>query len=175
MAVLSTRSGQVARSLNSGRDRFHTVPYKEVISGQAEPFLSRACRMATLSGPASRSGRLKAGQPMAVLSRMAAVSRLRTRPVAAMAVLSIRSVQMARSVDLGCGWSISYYPAQAVYQRQGRAFLERAGNRPAAMAALSKPASSKASYKLLTKLLLNFLLKLLVKRLVLFCFLCSSL
>ena len=42
MAVLSTRSGQVARSLNSGRDRFHIVPYKEVISGQAEPFLSRA-------------------------------------------------------------------------------------------------------------------------------------
>ena len=118
---------------------------------------------------------VKAGQPMAVLSRMAAVSRLRTRPVAAMAVLSIRSVQMARSVDLGCGWSISYYPAQAIYQRQGRAFLERAGeavaalsDRPAAMAALSKPASSKASYKLLTKLLLNFLLKLLVKRLVLF-------
>ena len=95
--------------------------------------------------------------------------------MAAMAVLSIRSVQMARSVDLGCGWSISYYPAQAIYQRQGRAFLERAGeavaalsDRPAAMAALSKPASSKASYKLLTKLLLNFLLKLLVKRLVLF-------
>ena len=115
---------------------------------------------------------IKAGQPMAVLSRMAAVSRLRTRPVAAMAVFSIRSVQMARSVDLGCGWSISYYPAQAVYQRPGRAFLERAGkavaalsDRPAAMAALSKPASSKASYKLLTKLLLNFLLKL---RLVLF-------
>ena len=153
MAVLSTRSGQVARSLNSGRDRFHTVPYKEVISGQAEPFLSRACRMATLSGPASRSGRLS--KPMAV----------------AMAVLSIRSVQMARSVDLGCGWSISYYPAQAVYQRQGRAFLERAGNRPAAMAALSKPASSKASYKL-HKASSKFSSKAPRK---LFCFLCSSL
>ena len=71
MAVLSTRSGQVARSLNSGRDRFHTVPYKEVISGQAEPFLSRACRMATLSGPASRSGRLS--KPMAVVSRPASL------------------------------------------------------------------------------------------------------
>ena len=41
-----------------------------------------------------------------------------------MAVLSIRS---AGSVDFGCGWSISYCPAQAVYQRAGRAFLERAG------------------------------------------------
>ena len=71
MAVLSTRSGQVARSLNSGRDRFHTVPYKEVISGQAEPFLSRACRMATLSRPASRSGRLS--KPMAVVSRPASL------------------------------------------------------------------------------------------------------
>ena len=37
--------------------RFHTVPYKEFISGQAEPFLSRACRIATLSRPASRSCR----------------------------------------------------------------------------------------------------------------------
>ena len=71
MAVLSTRSGQVARSLNSGRDRFHTVPYKEVISGQAEPFFSRACRMATLSRPASRSGRLP--KPMAVVSRPASL------------------------------------------------------------------------------------------------------
>ena len=67
---------------------------------------------------------IKAGQPVAVLSTMAAFSRLWTRPVAAMAVLSIRS---AGSVDLGCGWSISYCPAQAVYQRPGRAFLERAG------------------------------------------------
>ena len=59
--------------------------------------------MATLSRPARRSGRffkangsfIKAGQPMAVLSTMAALSRLRTRPVAAMAVLSFRSGQMA--------------------------------------------------------------------------------
>ena len=79
--------------------------------------------MATLSRPASRSGRLsadgsfiKAGQPLAVLSIMAALSRLRTRPVAARAVLSIGSVRMARSADLGGGRSISYSPAQAVYQ-----------------------------------------------------------
>ena len=147
-------------------------------SGQISKFGLRMAdfilsRIRSLSAAKSRikadGSCIKAGQPMAVLSRMAAVSRLRTRPVAAMAVLSIRSVQMARSVDLGCGWSISYYPAQAVYQRPGQAFLERAGkavalsDRPAAMAALSKPASSKASYKLLTKVLLNFLLKLLVK------------
>ena len=37
--------------------RFHIVPYKEFISGQAEPFLSRACRIATLLRPASRSCR----------------------------------------------------------------------------------------------------------------------
>ena len=56
-------------------------------------------------------------RPASLWPLMAALSSLRTRPVAAMAVLSIRSVQMARSVDLGCGWSISYCPAQAVYQR----------------------------------------------------------
>ena len=57
MAVLSTRSGQMARSLASD-GRFHIVPYKEFISGQAEQFLGRlAKRMATLST-----------KPMAVLS-----------------------------------------------------------------------------------------------------------
>ena len=70
--------------------RFHIVPYKEFISGQAEPFLSRAGRMATLSRPASCSGRfIKADgnfMLIAVLSIMAALSKLRT-PVAAMAVL----------------------------------------------------------------------------------------
>ena len=45
---------------------------------------------------------------------------LRTRSVAAMDVLSLRSGYMARSVDFGCGWPISHCPAQAVYQRPGR-------------------------------------------------------
>ena len=68
-------------------------PYKEFISGQAEPFLSRACRMATLSRPASRSGRfIKAD---CNFMPMAALSKLRTTPMAAMAVLSIRSGQIA--------------------------------------------------------------------------------
>ena len=92
-----------------------------------------------------------------------------------MAVLSIRSVQMARSVDLGCGWSFHIVPHKQFINGQVEPFWKELAkpvaalsDRPAAMAALSKPASSKASYKLLTKLLLNFLLKLLVKRLVLF-------
>ena len=55
--------------------------------------------MATLSRPASRSGRfIKADgnfMLMTVLSTMAALSKLRTVPMAAMAVLSIRSGQMA--------------------------------------------------------------------------------
>ena len=111
--------------------RFHIVPYKEFISGQAEPFYQGLAEwqlyQGRLAAVAVYQSRLQAGQPMAVLSRIAVFSRLRRRPVAAMAVLSMRSVQMARSVDLGCGWSISYCPAQAVYQRPGRAFLERAG------------------------------------------------
>ena len=32
---------------------------------------------------------------------------------------------MARSLDLGCGWPISYCPAQAVYQRPGRASFSK--------------------------------------------------
>ena len=53
--------------------------------------------------------------------------QLEDQAVAVLAVSSIRSAQMARSVNLGCGWSISYCPAQAVYQRPSQAFLERAG------------------------------------------------
>ena len=60
--------------------------------------------MATLSRPASRSGRfIKADgnfMLMTLLSTMAALSKLRTVPMAAMAVLSIRSGQMAcRAAD----------------------------------------------------------------------------
>ena len=56
MAVLSSRSGQIARSSIRAADcRFHIAPYKEFISGQAEPFLSRAGKAI---------GRfIKAGQP----------------------------------------------------------------------------------------------------------------
>ena len=162
-----TASGRNGRFINQKRTSGQIFKFG---LRMADFILSRIRSLSAAKSRIKADGNcIKAGQPMAVLSRMAA-ARLRTRPVAAMAVLSIRSVQMARSVDLGCGWSISYYPAQAVYQRPGQAFLERAGkavaalsDRPAAMAALSKPASSKASYKLLTKVLLNFLLKLLVK------------
>ena len=42
-----------------------------------------------------------------------------------MAVLSTGSGHMARSLDLGCGWPISYCPVQAVYQRPGRASFSK--------------------------------------------------
>ena len=61
---------------------------------------------------------------------------------AAMAVLSTGSGQMARSLDLGCGWPISYCPVQAVYQRPSLAIFSKDleskwpfyQGRPAAMA-----------------------------------------
>ena len=119
-----TASGRNGRFINQKRT-----------SGQISQFglrmadfiLSRIRSLSPFLSRGWQNGNFIKAEPMAVLSRMAALSRLRTRPVAALAVLSIRSVQMARSVDLGCGWSISYCPAQAVYQRPGRAFLERAG------------------------------------------------
>ena len=56
MAVLSDKWPDLW--LRAADGRFHIVPYKEFISGQAEQFLGRlAKRMATLSRPASRSGR----------------------------------------------------------------------------------------------------------------------
>ena len=54
---------------------------------------------------------------------------------------------MARSLDVGCGWPISYCPAQAVYQRPGQASSSKGWEsewplyqgRPAAMAIVSEP------------------------------------
>ena len=65
---------------------------------------------------------------------------------AAMAVLSTGSGQMARSLDLGCGWPISYCPVQAVYQRPSLAIFSKGWEsklpfyqgRPAAMAMVSR-------------------------------------
>ena len=42
-----------------------------------------------------------------------------------MAVLSTGSGHMARSLDVGCGWPISYCPVQAVYQQPGRAIFSK--------------------------------------------------
>ena len=88
MAVLSTRSGQMARF---GLRMVDFILSRIRSSSAARPshfYQGLAKRIAVLSRPASRSGRLikadgsfiKAGQPMAVLSTMAALSRLRTRP-----------------------------------------------------------------------------------------------
>ena len=65
---------------------------------------------------------------------------------AAMAVLSTGSGQMARSLDLGCGWPISHCPVQAVYQRPILAIFSQGWEskwpfyqgRPAAMAMVSR-------------------------------------
>ena len=107
MAVLSTRNGLMARSLASGCG--WPRPYCPVYGVYQRPgraifrkgwqsewqfYQSPPAAVAVLSKPFYQ-----------VLSTMAALSRSRTRPVAALAVLSIRSGQMARS---GCGWPISY-------------------------------------------------------------------
>ena len=82
-----------------------------------------------------------------VLSTMAALSRSRTRPMAAMAVVSIRSDQMARSVRFGLRMadfilprirSLSAAKPSHFYQvwQSDRPFYE---GRLAAVAVLSKP------------------------------------
>ena len=124
---------------------FYNFPYKEFISGRAthEFWVSSKNEVAVLSRqqqpndyfyrselsfPGQKSNvcwPFYQGRPasMGVLSAMAALSRARAKPVAAMAVLSARSGQMARSLDLGCGLPILYCPVQAVYQRPSRAIF----------------------------------------------------
>ena len=84
---------------------------------------------------------------MAVLSRPASLNSsfsnsgrfIKARPVAAMAGLSPRSGRVARSLDLDCGWPISYCPVQAAYQRPSRAIFRKSWR--------SERTASKASYK----------------------------
>ena len=61
-------------------------------------------QMAVLSRPASRSGH-----------GVKADSRFTKAGIG----------HMARSLDLGCGWPISYCPVQAVYQQPGRAIFSK--------------------------------------------------
>ena len=114
---------------------------------------------------------------MAVLSRPASLNSsfsnsgrfIKARPVAAMAGLSPRSGRMARSLDLDCGWPISYCPAQAVYQRPSRAIFRKSWQSERTASKASYKASYAASYslkllrKLLFKRLTTLLLKLLIK------------
>ena len=141
--------------------RFHIAPYKEFISGQAEPFLSRAGKgIGRFIKAGSRSGKA-----MAVLSRPASLNSsfsnsgrfIKARPVAAMAGLSPRSGRMARSLDLDCGWPISYCPVQAVYQRPSRAIFRKSWQ--------SERTASKAFYKASYSLkrLINLIIKLRMK------------
>ena len=76
---------------------------------------------------------------------------------------------MARSLDSGCGWPISYCPVQAVYQRPSRAILERSGKASGQLLKLLMKLLIllklliRLLFKLLTKLLLKLLRKLLLK------------
>ena len=67
------------------------------------------------------------------------LSRARTKPVAAMAVLSPRSGRMARSLDSGCGLPISYCPVQAVYQRPGQAIFRKSWRSECSLYQTSQP------------------------------------
>ena len=74
----------------------------------------------------------------------------RATPMAAMAVLSTRSGQVAKSLNSGCGWPISYCPVRSLsaakpsHFYQGLAEWQLYQGRPAAVAVyqvLSRPAS----------------------------------
>ena len=111
MAVFSTGSGKGPDLLIRAADgRFHIVPCKELISARPSHFLSRAGKAKACQPQWSfyQSRRpFYQGRPasMAVLSTMTVLARPRIRPVAAIAVLSTRSGQMARSLDLARRWS----------------------------------------------------------------------
>ena len=114
---------------------------------------------------------------MAVLSRPASLNSsfsnsgrfIKARPVAAMASLSPRSGRVARSLNLNCGWPISYCPVQAVYQRPSQAIFRKSSQSERTASKASYKASYAASYslkrlrKLLFKRLTTLLLKLLIK------------
>ena len=107
---------------------------------------------------------------MAVLSRPASLNSsfsnsgrfIKARPEAAMAGLSPRSGRVARSLDLDCGWPISYCLVQAVYQRPSRAIFRKSWQSDRTASKASK-ASYKASYA--ASYFLKLLRKLLFKRL----------
>ena len=133
MAVLSSRSGQIARSPRFG------------------------LRIADFILPRIRS--LSAAKPSHFYQGLAK----------RFAGLSPRSGRMARSLDLDCGWPISYCPVQAVYQRPSRAIFKKSWQSERTASKASYKASYAASYslkllrKLLFKRLTTLLLKLLIK------------
>ena len=151
MAVLSPRSGRMARSLDLGCGwPISYCPAQAVYQRPSRAIFERAGEASgRFIRPASRSGRfIKAGQPQSqFLEQRPALSRPRTRPVAAMAVLSTRSGQMARSLDLSCGWPIPYCPIQAVYQRPNQAILRKSWQSERTASKASYKASYEASYK----------------------------
>ena len=71
MAVLSTRSRNLPRSLDSGR--FHIVPYRQFISGQAELFVAKAGKDPGRAAAVAVYQQLPLYQsrwPMAILSKL---------------------------------------------------------------------------------------------------------
>ena len=116
VAAMATRSGQRARSFRFGLRMVDFILSRIRSLSAARPshfYQGLAKRIAVLSRPASRSGRfikadgsfIKAGQPMAVLSTMAALSRLRTRPH--WPLYQSEAAKSPDLLDLGCGWPIS--------------------------------------------------------------------
>ena len=163
MAVLSSRSGQMPGFGLRIAD-FVLPRVRSLSAAKPGHFLSRAGKAI---------GRfIKAGQPhWPFYQRRCSNSGrfMKARPVAAMAGVSPRSGHMARSLDLDCGWPISYCPVQAVYRRPSRAIFRKSWQSERTASKASYKASYAASYslKLLRKLFFNrrttLLLKLLIK------------
>ena len=154
MAVLSSRSGKIARSLRFGlRIADFILPRIRSLSA-AKPsnfYQGLAKRFAVLSRPASLNS-----------SFSNSCRFIKARPVAAMAGLSPRSGRVARSLDLDCGWPISYCLVQAVYQRPSQAIFRKSWQSDRTASKAFK-ASYKASYA--ASYFLKLLRKLLCKRL----------
>ena len=103
-------SGRNGRFINQKRT---SVPYKEFISGQAEQFLGRpAKRMATLSRPASRSGRfIKAdGRFIKFYQQWPLYQGRGPGQWPQWPFCKPEAAKLQDLLDLGCGLPISYCP-----------------------------------------------------------------
>ena len=96
--------------------KFHIATYKEFISGQAEPVLSRAGK--AIGRCIKGDGRfIKAGQPQYSFSNSGRF--IKARPMAAMAVVSLRSGHMARSLKFGLRMADPIVPYKEPARRSG--------------------------------------------------------
>ena len=147
MAVLSTRSGQMASQISSFGLRM------------ADFILSRIRSLSAIFRKAGKANGnfSKARQPQwpfyqsrwpfyQILSTMAALSRSRTRPVAAVAVLSSRSGQIARSPRFGLRIADFILPrVRSLSAAKPSHFYQGLAKR---LAVLSRPASRSGPFSL---------------------------